>query len=96
MEQNIAGYRMRIECEISTKKRYRKLHGYVWTEARRVSGMLSVPAQKLSFLQKMETLNDNTLPFQDTSVKGDSVRTPTGVQHNTLNQFNAVSSSASL
>ena len=64
MEQNIAGYRMRIECEILTKKRYRKLHGSsVWTEAPRVSGMLSVPAQKLSFLQKMETLNDNTLPF---------------------------------
>ena len=63
VEQNIAEYRMRIECEISTKKRYRKLHGYVWTEAPCVSGMLSVPAQKLSFLQKMETLNDNTLPF---------------------------------
>ena len=29
VEQNIAGYRMGIECEISTKKRYRKLHGYV-------------------------------------------------------------------
>ena len=30
LEQKIAGYRIRIECENLTKKRYRKtLHGYV-------------------------------------------------------------------